>query len=57
MDQVDAKQVTLKLQQAYNNHGAAAIAQLYSEDATYILSGEAEPMHGREPIEQNYTAF
>ena len=56
-NQVDPKQIVMKFQQAYNNRDTAAIAQLYSEDATYIVSGEAEPIHGRAAIEQNQITF
>ena len=56
-NRVDPNQIVMKFQQAYDNRDATAIAQLYTEDATYFVSGEAEPIHGRAAIEQNQIDF
>ena len=56
-NQIDSKQILSKFQTAYNNHDTAAIAQLYAKDAVYIVSGESEPILGREAIEESYVPF
>jgi steroid delta-isomerase-like uncharacterized protein len=42
-----------KVQEAYDKHDMAALAQLYAENATDIMSGEPEPIQGREAIERD----
>lgn len=50
----DSKQFTDKFRQALNSHDAAALARLYSEQATMIASGESKPTIGRKAIEEYY---
>ncbi len=47
------KKLAEKMQEAYDSHDMAALAQLYAEDATMIMPGEPEPIRGREAIERN----
>lgn len=53
----ELKQLVMKFQQAYDSHDAAALAQLYTEDAVYVVSGEPEPLRGRKAIEGNCVVF
>jgi uncharacterized protein (TIGR02246 family) len=53
-DTFDSKQLTEKFRQALNSHDAVALANLYSENATMIASGESKPTIGRKAIEQYY---
>jgi SnoaL-like polyketide cyclase. len=53
-DSFDSKQLTEKFRQALNSHNAAALANLYSENATMIASGESKPTIGKKAIEQSY---
>lgn len=55
--QVDLKKVADKITKAYNSRDAAVMAQLYSEDALVIQSGEPEPIRGRKAIEESMAAF
>ena len=50
-------QVVEQLTQAVNTHDAVAVAQLYTEKATYMLPGEQEPLRGRKAIEGSYDTF
>ncbi|MBN2355256.1 SgcJ/EcaC family oxidoreductase [candidate division KSB1 bacterium] len=56
-DQIDSNEILSKVQMAYNNHDANAVAQLYAEDAVCIDSGEPEPLHGRKAIQESYASF
>ena len=49
-ESVDLKMVAEKYSQAVNKHDANAIASFYSENAIIYLSGEKEPIKGREAI-------
>ena len=49
--------VVKKIQEAMDNHDSVAIAQCYSENATMVMSGEPEPVRGREAIAKNQEAF
>ena len=42
---------------SFNNHDPAALAQLYAQDATYMLSGEPELLRGRKAIQKSYEVF
>jgi steroid delta-isomerase-like uncharacterized protein len=52
----DLKKLAEKVQDAFDNQDMAALAQLYAEDATMIMSGEPEPIQGREAIERTVSA-
>ena len=52
----DLKKLAEKMQEAYDNHDMAALAQLLAEDATEIRPGEPEPLQGREAIARNQAA-
>ncbi|MFX0197848.1 MAG: ester cyclase [Candidatus Hodarchaeota archaeon] len=54
---VDLMKVAEQFQQIFNSHDARAVAQTYAEDATYMVSGEPEPLRGRKAIEENYRSF
>jgi steroid delta-isomerase-like uncharacterized protein len=51
------KKLAEKVQEAVDNKDMAALAQLYAEDAKLIMSGEAEPIQGREAIERSEAAI
>ena len=53
----DLTNVAEQVRQAFNNHDAKAAADLYTEDAIYMIAGEPEPLRGRKAIEENYDAF
>ena len=50
-------QIAEKLTQTVNTHDAVAVAQLYTEEATYMLPGEREPLRGRKAIEGSYRSI
>ena len=52
----DMKKLAEKVQEAVDNKDMAALAQLYAEDAKLIMSGEPEPIQGREAIAKNLEA-
>lgn len=56
-DQINSNEILSKVQMAYKNHDANAVAQLYAEDAIYIASGEPEPLRGRKAIQESYASF
>jgi steroid delta-isomerase-like uncharacterized protein len=53
----DLKKLAEKVQEAVDKKDMAALAQLYAEDAKLIMSGEAEPIEGREAIERTEAAI
>jgi steroid delta-isomerase-like uncharacterized protein len=55
-NRADLKMLVEKLQLAIDNHDSVAIAQCYAEDATMVMSGEPEPIRGREAIAKNLEA-
>ncbi len=57
METNDAKKVIEQFRQVFNSHDATAASQMYTEDATYMLSGEPEPLRGRKAIEESYASF
>jgi len=56
-EKVDSKKIAEGLQKAINNHDAAMMAKLYTEDAILVMSGEPEPIRGRKAIEKNHVAL
>ena len=46
-----------EVQKAWDDHDMKALVQLYAEDAIMFMPGEAEPIRGREAIENNQAAF
>jgi steroid delta-isomerase-like uncharacterized protein len=53
----DMRKLAEKVQEAIDSKDMAAFAQLYAEDATFIASGEPEPIQGREAIERSVSAI
>ena len=53
----DATNIVRKMSESFNSHDATAVANLYTEEAVYMLAGEPEPLRGRKAIEENYAAF
>ena len=49
--------IVRKFSETFNSHDATAVANLYTEDAVYMLAGEPAPLRGRKAIEENYAAF
>jgi steroid delta-isomerase-like uncharacterized protein len=56
-NRADLKKLIEKLQLAIDNHDSVAIAQCYAEDATMTVSGEPEPIRGREAIAKSLEAI
>jgi steroid delta-isomerase-like uncharacterized protein len=54
---VMSSKVIEQFRQAFNNHDAGAASQMYTEDATYMLAGEPDPLRGRKAIEESYATF
>lgn len=54
---VDLKKVANGVLKAMNSHDATKMAELYTEDAIYIVSGEPEPIRGRKAIEKNHVTL
>ena len=50
-------QIAEQLTRTVSTRDAVAAAQLYSEDAIYMLPGEQEPLRGRKAIEGSYATF
>jgi steroid delta-isomerase-like uncharacterized protein len=46
-----------KLFEAFNRQDADELTQMYTEDATYMLPGEPEPLRGRKAIKESYEVF
>ena len=55
-NKADLKKLAEGVQKAWDNQDMAALVQLYAEDATMVMPGEAEPIQGREAIEKNQVA-
>jgi len=53
----DIPNIVRKFSETFNSHDATAVANLYTEDAVYMLAGEPAPLRGRKAIEENYAAF
>ncbi len=53
----DLKKLAENMQKAWDNSDMHALVQLYAEDATMIMPGEAEPVRGKEAIEKNQAVF
>ena len=53
----DNKQAVERVIRTFNNHDAEAVVQLYTEDATYMLPGEPDPLRGRDAIKESYEMF
>ena len=56
-EKVDLREIAEKIVKTFNSNDAIAMARLYTEDAVYFFSGEAEPLYGRKAIERNYANF
>lgn len=54
---VDLKKVADNIIKTVNTRDATKVGQLYTEDATYILSGEPEPIRGRKAIAENFAGW
>jgi len=54
---VDLKKVADNYLKTMNSGDAAALAELYTEDAIMIMPGEPEPIQGRKAIEENQAVF
>ena len=40
----DATNIVRKMSESFNSHDATAVANLYTEEAVYMLAGEPEPL-------------
>jgi len=55
--EADMKKLAENVQKAWDDQDMNALVQLYAEDATMIMPGEAEPIRGRDAIEKNQAGF
>ena len=56
-NKADLEKLAEGVQKAWDDQDMAALVQLYAEDATMVMPGEAEPVRGREAIAENQAAF
>jgi steroid delta-isomerase-like uncharacterized protein len=54
---VDLENLFKEILGVINSHDAGAAANLYTEDGVYRISGEKEPLCGKEEIKQSYEMF
>jgi steroid delta-isomerase-like uncharacterized protein len=51
---IDLMKIVDNYRQTFNSHDAAAMAQLYTEDAVYVAIGQQKPLHGRTALQESY---
>ena len=56
-NKADLEKLAEGVQKAWDNQDVDALVQLYAEDATMFMPGEAEPVRGRKAIAENQAAF
>ncbi|MFQ5630736.1 MAG: ester cyclase [bacterium] len=53
----EIRELAMKFEQAMQNQDLDALLELYADDATMIIAGEAEPLKGKEAIRANQGAY